>query len=712
MGKRRQLFRQEAVSVATVNLLHVDLTLWPDRPALPAWLIDLPPTEVQEPPALVEHHRAELITPFRNVEERLRRLRRFEDLLRSCRNYDEVRICALEEGLSLSRSLNLTRIAFTHLLNIRAPLDMLLKFLEDTLEDAGLTYGLLSRLLRSEMGQDYDKDTLCAWIHGQVSRGSLFEKEISSLLEDKTPDDTGNELQQASRSIDWQVYWAIWDGLRSCSLHTFRDLRFDTLRVFVQAVARIGPVDQGSQIIIEIASVLDGPQSRDILPVILDFMKRVSDYRGRTPNAIAPDRANRESFPRLLQLLEGLPHHMSAECVVWFSSEIILRCRYKDSITNRRFGRVRDWLSILGIDLFQRARQNSRFKKKWQLIEEHLTTLQPGIMMLYIRLFRKSEIPPFLQEYWTLQAQNQGFVPDRGKNATTLSSKGSDGLPLRGEQLASHSSDRHGIEGSYIDMIQNMLASDPSLLRTTLPTVLSELRQHNKPKDILLIVRYLQDRRFPVDTSVLANEVVEHSKFNPVLALKLFRAWPSLRIAQCPGLMDAIISDRRIRPGAPLNLFYRDSPNLQATNRFLRESQPLPLKHDQALLLHEMALAFAQAAHLSPREALRKVMRCFHHFIGRYDLLKPQISEAMIVAGIIRYLEAGIWVSSVSLKKILAIVREVEGEKVADEIDRMVFVWRGRVVASRVYKERMWKRFSGVKEREKKGIRYRKTLVS
>ena len=81
------------------------------------------------------------------------------------------------------------------------------------------------------------------------------------------------------------------------------------------------------------------------------------------------------------------------------------------------------------------------------------------------------------------------------------------------------------------------------------------------------------------------------------------------------------------------------------------------------------------------------------------------------MAGIIRYLEAGIWVSSVSLKKILAIVRVVEGEKVADEIDRMVFVWRGRVVASRVYRERVWKRFSGAQEREEKGVHYRKTLV-
>ncbi|KAL9121105.1 MAG: hypothetical protein Q9187_002343 [Circinaria calcarea] len=463
--------------------------------------------------------------------------------------------------------------------------------------------------------------------------------------------------------------------------------------------------------IIAIASVLDRQKSKEMVPLILEFMKRVSGYREDTPDATIQDHTCRADFPRLLQLLNDLPNHTSAECVTRLSADIILGCSDDDSTVDWRYIQVRDWLSMLGIDLFQRARKNSRFLKRWLVIEEHLTTLQPGLVMLYLRLFGEGQTPPFLQEYMNLQAQNGRSMPVQKKNAINPSCTDSKRLILQGTKPASSSSNQPGVEESYINIIQNMLVSYPSQLRTSLPGVLSDLRQLGKPKDILLIVRYLHNRHFSIGASVLAYEVGEHSKINPVFALKLFRAWKPLRIADCPGLMDAIISDPKVRPGAPLNLFYRDSPNLQATKRCLRESRPLSLQHNQALLLHDMALAFAQAAHLSPREALRKVMRCFHQFVGRFDLVEPQMTEAMVVAGIIRYLEAGLWVSSASLKRILAIVRQVEGDKVAEEIDRMVYVWRGRVVRSRVYRESMWRKFSGVRERERRGVYFRKMLI-
>ena len=735
------------------------LNIWSGLSLLLSWLFGTRSEKTQELPPLAEQH-AKITMPVRNAEERLTRLRAFENLLRPCRNYDEVRVCALEEGLNLGSSSNLSRLVFNHLLNIRAPLDMLLKFLEDTLVGSEQTHLLLFLLLRSRIGDDYNQDMVCAWIHEQASRGYLSEKEIRSLLKGTTlhntnnephntdneqhntgnerhstsneqhntsneqhntgnePHNTGNEShntgnkpQQVSPPLEWQVYWSIWKGLRSSLSHNLRDLRFDTLHIFVQTAARIAPVDQGSQMIIDIASVLDGQKSKEMVPAILEFMKRSSGYQEHTPNATIQDRTCGANFPRLLQLLNGLPHHTSAECVVRLSADVILKCSDDDSTVDWHYIQVRDWLSMLGIDLFQRARKNSRFKKKWQVIEEHLTTLQPGFLMLYLRLFEEGQTPPFLQEYMTLHAQNGDSMPVQERNAIGTSSTESKSLISEDTKPASGSRNQPETEEPYINIIRNMLVSYPSLLTTTLPEVLSDLRRLAKWEDILLIVRHLHDRKFPIQNSVLAHEVVEHSKINPVFALKLFRAWPPLRIAHCPGFMDAIISDPRIRPGTPLNLFYRDSPNLQATRRYLRQSRPLPLKHDQALLLHEMAVAFAQAAHLKPREALRKVMRCFYQFIGHFDLVKPQMTEAMVAAGIIRYLEAGLWVSTTSLKRILAIVRQVEGEKVAEEIDRMVYVWRGRVVRSRIYRETMWKKFAGIKEREDRKVYFRKTFT-
>ena len=115
----------------------------------------------------------------------------------------------------------------------------------------------------------------------------------------------------------------------------------------------------------------------------------------------------------------------------------------------------------------------------------------------------------------------------------------------------------------------------------------------------------------------------------------------------------------------------------------LHGAQDLPVNMERVDMLHSIATAFANAEQLSPRQAYRKVMRCFAYFRGRHDLVRPEMTEAMYRAGVTRYLEAYEGVSDAQLDHVLGFVRQIEGEEVAERL-RTACLWSNQRLQGKI----------------------------
>jgi len=154
---------------------------------------------------------------------------------------------------------------------------------------------------------------------------------------------------------------------------------------------------------------------------------------------------------------------------------------------------------------------------------------------------------------------------------------------------------------------------------------------------------------------------------DPTLALKLDRTYLRAGLEDSPQFVLAMVEHPDIPTWKVLDLLFK---------------QPVsPNKDKMASLLGNVALAFARSEHLTPRVAFLNAMRCFRHLRSKYNVqADSQMTRALTQAGITRYLLAGKWVSTMKLVRILQEVRKVEGEDVAQNLDELVYQWRGFII--------------------------------
>ena len=97
-------------------------------------------------------------------------------------------------------------------------------------------------------------------------------------------------------------------------------------------------------------------------------------------------------------------------------------------------------------------------------------------------------------------------------------------------------------------------------------------------------------------------------------------------------------------------------------------------------LLGASALAFSKAPHISLRIAKRHIGDCLRRWQNEaLGPLSRHMSRALTRTSIIRPLQENEWVSTASVTRILAMIRQVEGSARADEIDHLLHTWHYRL---------------------------------
>ena len=576
----------------------------------------------------------------------------------------------MDESLDLASNRLSSEEAFAHFLNRRPPTRVLLSFLKDASLNCSLTNNLRALIKHLQSRGDRDRDELGLWIQNEISHGDLTEEELHSILMIIQPnkvEDIGLKNKYICRSI--------WEGIQSSSRHKFESLPSETLTLLMKALGSTVSVDRATEVIFTITLKPVRFSSNETTLSFLLAEKDMSATQDLTS-------ANLELFSRMLPLLQNLPRFGSTECIVKFSLRLVEQClSEKDRSWRHRV--LEAWFRFLvKTNMFGPGRTDTKWKKLWMVVEEKLVLLNKNAIAAYLQSFINHQIPPFVLHRWVQLTGGESWVTTKELDEAQHTNL----LEWQKDQLFQYYSEGYQKRRPLVDVVRSALASNPCKLRNILPKLFSALRHLDRFDDTLDIFKYLRDRRFDLDINIATNEVIEYTKLRPLYALKLVRALPELRPTECPGLLEALISDVEISPQAALFLFYRDSPNLERTTNKVRRTKPLPLTPDQVSLLHSMALAYASAPHLSPPAAFRKVVRCLRHFIGQPELMTASMSRAAVTAAITRWLQEGLWVRTLRLSFILSMVRELESEEVADDIDQLVYEWRGRIVRSREYR--------------------------
>ncbi len=188
------------------------------------------------------------------------------------------------------------------------------------------------------------------------------------------------------------------------------------------------------------------------------------------------------------------------------------------------------------------------------------------------------------------------------------------------------------------------------------------------PYSLLCLVRKLRNRRVFIYPEVLAPLLQEFCLEDPITAWRLFLRVPALRLSYCSKLPIALARGALTYPEKILKLLERRDG--------WTEAQQAQGAEFQIHLLHALALEFAYQQKHSAQLAFKNVYRCYMELRSRKAQLRPLLSRAIVHAGVTRCMLSGHWLSTIKFRWIVKIVRQIEGDQVANELDALAWDWR------------------------------------
>lgn len=683
------------------------LTSLAETPPLPSWLADYePPPRAESGPKLKETESPGFATatgPASN-EGLPGETVLFMEELKSCHNLVEIRKFLKSLDSNAEQKATCSRLAFSRLLDVSVPLQTLLEFLDDpslNAPEAQNLQQLLGRLAKTAPN-DQESEVLGNWLKGHVSLGRILEKDIEPVLNSAGHLGSG----ACPHNLSIHIATSLWDGLQSFSVLRPKSSEAETLNALLEHISRndwskmiqsLGssiirsvPISQLHKVQSGIATFMrswlfamrmsTGGEGQE-LPLPEDCAA-MAKFLGTLPTKVASatlemvitkellttaatSRDCQAILTRIVHLLEILPAEMANFSAASATSNICLSHEQSPKEGSGGLELLELWLQTLSkSDAF---RQSISCSVEWQAFEKCLSAR--AMEKPYLRALSDRERCRFILRHWTLEHL---AVQDVKEAATIISNTLScfEGL----NQI------EHGT-APYGDMVRALRQHTKSL-DNVIPRLFSLLSSLGESQMTVNVIRRMQRLRLPIDAGIIYSVIKEYCRTKPAAALTLFQTHRSLSLAECPELAESIIADPETGPDTAFLYIRRDGRRrARLKKKDSRYQGPDFLDEEHIQLLHRMAVAFANAAHLRPRIAFRFVYRCYIILKNvNGGVFDAPLSLALTVAGIIRPLQRGQWVSTMKLRWILRLVKNIEGEEVANELDERVFEWRGQVV--------------------------------
>jgi len=650
----------------------------PPSSRLPSWLEDFDVSASNDVPL-------RLLQPDgRTFAEKVNSERpSLESELKTSNSIEEIRRALFHHNATTTLTKAHSALGFVRLLDSGSSMAVLLEYLEDKKLNNPAARNLAA--LTALRGPEKDRAEirlLDSWIERQIAHGFLSEHDIQSLIHGLSLSIRQWNTPGRPRLRAWSTYKSIWAGIQASDSNAISKLGAETVRQLLDVASRSPERNEGQGIGMKILKMRQ--HLTNLLPNISHFAVQLSE----APSSRLPDGkiGSKEewAFSWFYLLLAQIPPKDASAIIANLSGK--LTRRFSNGERNSDVW-AQEWFGVLTPAVFQTARNDSEWTEKWWHIDRELasSTRSGSVKTLasYLQLFEDKERYVFLLRYW---------VPPRwprGENVKIfIFSEASADTASWSEFIRKIELEPFfpGIDRDtmLLEIVKQLHKTYFVVLRTVLPDLLHLLRFLGQPSAILRVARYLREHNIHLEYTIWAAEVNAHVKTNLPLAYELFKLDTRLRLENCPGLAEAIITDPSLETIDIFQLLKRQPRTIGSVPHTTHPEQLLSITPERVSLLHKMALAFADAPHLNPRQAYRKVTRIAQYFRDRPDLLRPDMSNALATAGILRYLEAGMWVSTVRFNYVMGMVRGLEGEAIAQELDRVVFEWRSQNIETAV----------------------------
>lgn len=198
----------------------------------------------------------------------------------------------------------------------------------------------------------------------------------------------------------------------------------------------------------------------------------------------------------------------------------------------------------------------------------------------------------------------------------------------------------------------------------------------------------LNKRQIKVPADVMDETLESMAIKDTLLAQKAFQVYrfvrynnTPLRLEKCPHFVFAMINSPNISPGViwkSLGIPLYESMPSHCLARHTPPTEPTltPIIADH---LTKMATLFAHCNARPQRVAFRNVIQCLFHLRKHNAPITPELTRAMVYAGISRKISSHGWIAKERAQWLLEMVEKVEGTDVAVTVDEIVEVWNQQI---------------------------------
>ena len=578
--------------------------------------------------------------------------------LDSCNNFEDIQRLASDRPFA-TNPLH-SHAAFRHLLKQNPSMDLIISFVENSkMHSAGggnLQF-LVATHLESKMINQSAIILFSHWIRKQVGLGLLSHTEIVSLLTTVT----GFLDSEPQEYVYTKIWRKMWGGINECpsyksnvqisAFYRFVKDRDSRWGILFPAARRLGLELVKSHVHLDL-----GAQQ-------LCLYEFIRDWRQERPVPAGDLCVRMDKGSSLLGLLQAFPAEMVKHC---------LRDASKVMLTDLLAIDSHDEATVSSIQKFRelgfKTLEDFACIKVWENVE--LTLAQKGINVVssYVAHMDPQSLCIFVLKHWYTRTVCQQLKTDYSSLSSSLLGKFKE-ITLR-----------EPLQKPFLNLLITIQSFNYPFPLDIQKRVLDLLRALNMSATIFVLLTSPKTRLEFHFTVVLAKIRYYLSKGQNRIAYSIFRGYRGIAFEHVPELVETVIKDLNLPVEIAFNyhqnLIRRRCGQKTSTSRY-------PLTASRLEVHNRMALAYATAAHLSPRQAYRMAYLCYRACKQEKLPITAAMTRALTLAGCIRYLKQWRWASTLRFRWIVERVREVEGDEVADKLDEMAFEWREMVLKKR-----------------------------
>ena len=484
------------------------------------------------------------------------------------------------------------------------------------------------------------------WMRRQLYLGLKTEKDILVFLR------FVSRISDAScdESLRCNLIASIFEGLQSSSVFGFRNLGTETRGRLLELITR-GPVTRQSlDLGFSMVEAMRQSRLEGTDQSISAFVRGVFHAHAALREHEKRETRFLEVIPRVLEMIGELPEDLACS-VILITTESLMTDHFRTPAIKAATAQllVTWWSALAKTDILGIGRKRPLRTE----VEILLSTRKPEVVVPYLQQLDDQNKARFMLRYWVGPKSRSGRSRARYLFDGFYSAKGK-GSP-------------------WVSMFQavrecaqeSSKPSDANIKQTF--KVLQMLRQS---ENIVEIIKQARKLHAIINESDVVYTIKEHLREQPLLAARMFHFYPRLRLEKCPELAERMILNPKSNTNTAVNYMWSRRTRFPVHWEGFRQLR--------RQLLEKMALAYSTASHLTTRMAFRNVHKCYIQYTReRLGHPSPVMARALTRAGLVRRLQEGTWVSTMAVRWILSVIRSTESTDVANQVDEMVYKWRG-----------------------------------